>query len=396
MDHLAVEEMVGNADFIRDFNALEESSEGLAPGPWAGLARRYGKDFYILAIYYLTRKNLPLDDAAIQWHGLLRHRREMKSFLNRDVGLRVAAADYFVNINRQVTRPLILESELVQQQDQNALTDALTGLYNRRFFNQILKKEMSVSRRHDQTFSLLIADVDHFKEYNDRFGHTAGDKALQGIAQVLRNTARSHDYLIRYGGEEFAVLLPKASRRAASIAAERHRRAVEETYFYGQTEMPGGNLTISVGVANVPEDAFHSSDLVNRADLALYEAKRGGRNRIRLSDPDRRRHPRVDYRAEVDFRYLDAGQGYFRGQTLDISLGGVRMAVDRPVDKGRPLEFLLHAPEEHSDIKLEGSAVRVIGDRPAESSYDLGVAIFPKADLSSFQSLVQKQIASVH
>jgi diguanylate cyclase (GGDEF)-like protein len=396
MDQLAVEESVGNDDFLKKFTSLEESAEGLAPGAWTGLARRYGNDFYILAIYYLTRKNLPQDEAAILWHGLLRHRQEMKQALGRDVGLRVAAADYFVNINQQVKRPLILESELVQRQDQNALTDALTGLYNRRFFNQLLGKEMSISRRHDQTFSLLMADVDHFKQYNDRFGHTAGDKALQGIAQALKNTARSHDYLIRYGGEEFAVILPKASRRAAAIAAERHRRAVEEAHFYGQTEMPGGNLTISVGLANVPEDAFHASDLVNRADLALYEAKRGGRNRIRLSDPDRRRHPRVDYRAEVDFRYLDEGRGYFRGQTLDISLGGVRMAVDQPVDMGRTLEFLIHPPEEHSEIKLEGSAVRVIGDLPVEASYNLGVALFPKADLSSFRDLVERQIASVH
>ncbi len=396
MDYPMIEKAAGKADFLDDFLALETDPGGTESASWQSLVWSYGDDFFSLAIFHLTRKHFPPEEAKTQWGRLLGHRMEIKASLGRDVGLRVAAADYFVNINPQITKPLILESELVRQQDRNALTDALTGLYNRRFFNQILQREMSVSRRHNQTFSLLMIDVDNFKFYNDHFGHPAGDKALQGIAQTLMNTARSHDYLIRYGGEEFAVILPKASRRAASIAAERYRKAVKEAHFLNQAQMPGGNLTISVGVANVPEDAFHSSDLVNRADLALYEAKRGGRNRIRLSDPERRRHPRVDYRAQVDFRYLDAERTTFQGETMDISLGGVRIAVAQPVDKGRPLEFLIHTLEEQAAIKLEGSAVRVIGDQPAHSSYALGVALAPKADLSSFRDLVEKQIASVH
>ena len=396
MDYPMIEKEAGRVEFLDDFLALEADSGGTGSIAWQSLVHRYGEDFYALALFHLTRKHFPSHEAEAQWNGLLGHRREIKASLGRDVGLRVAAADYFVNINPQIVKPLILESELVNQQDRNALTDALTGLYNRRFFNQILQREMSVSRRHDQTFSLLMIDVDNFKYYNDHFGHPAGDKALQGIAQTLMNTARTHDYLVRYGGEEFAVILPKASRRAGSVAAERHRRAVEKTYFLHQSEMPGGNLTISVGVANVPEDAFHTSDLLNRADLALYEAKRAGRNTIRLSDPERRRHPRVDYRAQVDFRYLDAEQTSFQGETMDISLGGVRIAVTRPVDKGRPLEFLIHTPEDRAAIKLEGSAVRVIGAQPAQSSYALGVALAPKADLSSFQDLVEKQFASVH
>ena len=205
---------------------------------------------------------------------------------------------------------------------------------------------MSVSRRHDQTFSLLMIDVDNFKYYNDHFGHPAGDKALQGIAQTLMNTARTHDYLVRYGGEEFAVILPKASRRAGSVAAERHRRAVEKTYFLHQSEMPGGNLTISVGCGQRARGRlpYLRPAQPGRPGPVRGQARPAG-NTIRLSDPERRRHPRVDYRAQVDFRYLDAEQTSFQGETLDISLGGVRIAVTRPVDKGRPLEFLIHTPE---------------------------------------------------
>jgi len=160
-----------------------------------------------------------------------------------------------------------------------SVTDDLTGLYNRRYLMETLANEMRRSRRLDHPCALLIADVDHFKEYNDAYGHLAGDEALARIAAVLRETTRDVDCAARYGGEEFVVLMPETNAVGAMETAQRIRTLLADD------ELVGAKLSVSIGVAQFPEDGDAPEALLARADAALYRAKREGRDRVLRAPP---------------------------------------------------------------------------------------------------------------
>ncbi|MHB1846656.1 MAG: GGDEF domain-containing protein [Deltaproteobacteria bacterium] len=161
-----------------------------------------------------------------------------------------------------------------------SLTDPLTGTANRRDLFARLELEVTRAQRFGNDLSLIMIDVDHFKDYNDRNGHPAGDEVLKGIAAALTRTVRKVDTVARYGGEEFAILLPQIRREEALAVAEKVRRSVEQIEFPHARLQPGGRVTISVGLAHYPTDAQDLSQLLKRSDAALYAAKSGGRNRV--------------------------------------------------------------------------------------------------------------------
>ncbi len=155
-----------------------------------------------------------------------------------------------------------------------ATTDGLTGLANNRHFRVTLANELERAHRYGADFSVVLMDVDFFKQFNDTYGHLAGDDVLRQVSQVLKSQVREVDLAARYGGEEFVILLPEAGMQAAVQAAERIRAAIEAAPW----ELRG--VTVSVGVATLSMMSPESSDLVQAADDALYAAKRSGRNRV--------------------------------------------------------------------------------------------------------------------
>ena len=167
--------------------------------------------------------------------------------------------------------------------EQLSVTDALTGLLNRRYLEERLTEEIKRSNRNGSPMSFLMIDVDEFKSYNDNFSHPEGDKALQIVANCLRETLRGADVAARYGGEEFSILLPQTNSEEAEIIAERVRERVETAYF------PNRQVTISIGIASCCIDFRSSEFLISAADKALYEAKRQGRNNVKIFEnlPDK-------------------------------------------------------------------------------------------------------------
>ena len=161
-----------------------------------------------------------------------------------------------------------------------ATIDAVTDVYNHRFFQEILGSEVARAHRYGQVASLLMVDVDDFKKYNDRNGHQAGDEALRRLAAVLVAESRSSDHVARYGGEEFAVVLCQTSKKGAAVYAERVRTTLSKTEFYNQEEQPAGILTVSMGLAGYPQDATSKEDLIRQADRALYKAKHSGKDQL--------------------------------------------------------------------------------------------------------------------
>ncbi len=182
-----------------------------------------------------------------------------------------------VGILTQVFKNILMrlrEREGQGELERLSVTDALTGLYNRRHLMGTLANEVQRSRRLRRTFSVLLADVDHFKQYNDTHGHLGGDAALVKVAEILRKMTRGVDSVARYGGEEFVVMLIEAPIATAAAVAERIRaRVVAE-------EFSGGKLSVSVGAAEYPTHGDTPEELIASADAAMYEAKSGGRDRV--------------------------------------------------------------------------------------------------------------------
>ena len=183
----------------------------------------------------------------------------------------------------EMSRELDVERRRLRSESQS---DALTGLFNMRYFRMQLVEEFSRSQRYSRPLTLLMIDVDHFKAYNDRNGHPAGDIVLKEVSRILIRNVRGTDIVARYGGEEFVVLLPETPLEAGMSVAEKIRKAVEDHYFPFAGSKTGERLTVSIGTASYPDVRVTSDqDLIEASDKALYAAKRAGRNRVCASSP---------------------------------------------------------------------------------------------------------------
>ena len=187
---------------------------------------------------------------------------------------RVREKKFIQAIVRDVTEHKRMQEELRLL----SITDPLTGVYNRRYFMQKLKEEIERAERTNRPFSLIMLDIDHFKNVNDRFGHSVGDFALKKLTEMLKNNIRKIDILARWGGEEFMILLPETPKKHAVYVAEKLK------HLLSNTDMPGvGTITASFGVSEYrPGDEVDS--LIQRADDAMYRAKAAGRNRVEAYD----------------------------------------------------------------------------------------------------------------
>ena len=171
--------------------------------------------------------------------------------------------------------------EMLYRVEYMAMTDALTGLYNRRRFNDVLKREFATTWRYNNQLTCVMIDIDRFKGINDRYGHPSGDVVLKKIAEVLTASLREVDIAARYGGEEFALIMPHTAKKDAIVAAERIMERIRRTEVC--TEKGPVRFTVSIGIADVQDvENNEMEDLVRAADSALYEAKRLGRDRIVL------------------------------------------------------------------------------------------------------------------
>jgi diguanylate cyclase (GGDEF)-like protein len=200
-----------------------------------------------------------------------------------EVGELTYVFNHMVGRLRQSRQELDAVNETLRQQNEElgrlSASDSLTGLSNRRILTQRLSEELLRAQRQSHSFTVLMLDVDHFKKYNDAYGHPAGDEVLKKVASILRNCTRAGDCTARYGGEEFAVLLSGKGGDTALQLAERIRERV------AAEEFVGGRVTISGGIAEFPAHGQTAEAVISSADEALYQAKREGRNRVVCARP---------------------------------------------------------------------------------------------------------------
>jgi len=200
-------------------------------------------------------------------------------------GLSVDDMDFMALTSHQISIG-IEKASLFVKTEQLSQLDGLTGLYNHRVFKEKLEQEVSKRSRTGKPLSLIMLDIDHFKKFNDNFGHQEGDAILKELAVVIRGQCRhaTMDACFRYGGEEFSVILPELELGIALKVADRMRRIVENHPFRIKEKHPGTDLTVSLGVAGLSgTDDIKPEELLKMADEALYASKRNGRNRVTAS-----------------------------------------------------------------------------------------------------------------
>ena len=211
-----------------------------------------------------------------------------------------AGADYYVTKPfdleefharvKVMLRTKRLQDELMEKKEQLesltkslnnlAITDGLTQLYNNFYFKEQLAKEVERARRYNKPVSFAMTDIDHFKQCNDTHGHAHGDVVLRGVAEVLKANFRNTDIVTRYGGEEFAIIMPQTSKDQSLTAARKVRQAILAYPFPRGETQPLGRITISMGLASFPDEAKDETELIAKADARLYVAKREGRNQV--------------------------------------------------------------------------------------------------------------------
>lgn len=224
---------------------------------------------------------LDLDEAEADalWRSAERHRRYLRARLGRDVGQPVALLDYITNIQRRRVDPQIIERTILETLEYRAIADPLTGLYNRSYLETELAHEVERTRRYGGWLSLLLLDLDGFKQVNDGFGHAHGDQVLHEVGILVRLHVRAVDIPCRYGGDEIAVILPDAPPADALYVAERIRAAIA-TGMAGRETPDLPRVTASGGIATIAAEAASPDLLISAADGALYQAKGAGGNRI--------------------------------------------------------------------------------------------------------------------
>lgn len=235
---------------------------------------RYGLKLYSRILLLLTHERYETEEAKLIWNKINLHLDDLTNKLNRNPGITVAALDYLSNFHNSLSSPILIEEDKSDFISATTTKDELTQLYLKSIFNISLEKELEKSLRTKKNLSLLMIDIDDFKKVNDQYGHLTGDEVLKEIGKLINENIRRMDLAARYGGEELAIIVPELMPNDAVLLAERIRKKISIIKF------SNFSVTVSIGVCHSSSDIKTINNFIDRADKALYEAKRSGKNRV--------------------------------------------------------------------------------------------------------------------
>ena len=328
----------------------------------------------------LTRLLMDEEEARAHWNAILQHRIHLIARVGREVGLRVAAFDYFINVNRKLTRPKIIEMSVFEESERSSAQDPLTGLTNQRSFRASLQRELRRSKRYELDLCILYMDLDSFREVNERHGDIVGDILLKETAILIKNKIRDIDVAARYSGEEFTLMLPETERMGAYLVAERIRREIERHFVRREVDGKPIQMTLSIGIAKYPDDATMGERLITRAEEALYQSKARGPNAVGVYYLERRNFIRLDPRTRGLSIQLHTAAGVLQeGATSspkNISRSGLLVETNRPFEIGECVLVKCQDRQRPDQISLTGRVVRLeeLAELAAESRFEVGIA----------------------
>lgn len=318
------------------------------------LASEYGNQTYRDLFLMITGKNLGSAQSATAWNDILQHRAVFIAPEYQSVGFRPAMFDYLHRVTGEIETPRFIDSSFLENIMRTSVTDGLTGLFNQTHFKSRLEKMIDQGRRsHDSIFSLIFLDLDHFKQYNDSCGHLCGDEAIRTTARIIRESVRECDIACRYGGEEFAVLLPSIDMASAHQIADRIRTKIEKEAFPRQELMPSGNLTISGGISQYPFHGVDSTSIIEHADTELYKAK-SVRNCIAPNCSEMRTSARHPLKSLVEYATIE-GSLYRPAMSINVSDCGIAIGCESFFPEGTVISLRLTRPFWPDSVQIEAT-----------------------------------------
>jgi diguanylate cyclase (GGDEF)-like protein len=333
------------------------------------LAENEGEETYPILLNVLTHLEFGTQEAKSNWDQILKHQSFLETKLERPVKLITAMCDYFSEVSKNLQTPTMIELQVLEETRKVSRSDGLTGLFNRRFFDETLEGEINRAIRYDGSFSLIFFDLDNFKNLNDTRGHQAGDLTLKRVAEILILEKRTEDIACRYGGEELVLILPETEKINALVIAERIRQSVEELKMEFEGQSFG--VTLSGGVSSYPADAQDTKSLIHAADVALYQAKESGRNRIFLHALDKRHYIRIDFAGEVQVNKVDQGCEQIKVQGKNFSSSGLLFESPVSLEIGTQVQAQIADPGRGKPIIVKAQVARV---EKFDSYYDIGIS----------------------
>ena len=314
------------------------------------------KKFFDRSLELFINLSFSEEEAKNHWENILNNIDFIKNQLNREVGLRVAIVDYFINHTEMMKEPIVVELRVFKENEKLALVDSLTGLFNKRFYDITVKKEYKKALRFNQIFSLVLLDLDDFKKVNDTKGHLFGDEVLANFGKLLSFSSREEDIICRYGGEEFIAILPETTGDGALLYAERVRKILKEDDFFNKHK-----ITFSGGVSTFPYNGKDLEELFKAVDKSLYAAKYAGKDCTIKSTGDKRRFKRFNKSWQI--RYQCLGDSFDKAHveeviTQDISIGGLKFESKEDLKIDSPILISLDLPD-NDELVISGKVVWV-------------------------------------
>ena len=356
------------------------------------------KNIYPLIIHILTHLDLEAENAKLCWNNITDHRKKLIQVLKRNVNLRTTICDYFCSIDVSLKNPKVVEIHIFENKDKASKYDSLTGLYNRSYFDDFLKREIARAERHKLELSILFFDLDDFKHVNDSYGHLAGDLILKNVAKIIKEEIRIEDMAARYGGEEIVVVLPQSGKIQGLILGERIREAIEE--YSHQFKKESIHVTVSGGLATFPSDTDTGENILKLADTALYEAKGAGKNNISVYSALKRRYFRINFDNEIQVKNVKIKdlKNHIQVSSKNFSKTGILFESKQPFKIGDKLELSIpiHSKPKPDLVNVIGTVVRL--EVYDNDRYEIGVSFIEmdKGLVFEIQKYIIKQFDKIY
>ena len=347
------------------------------------LAQQHGNLVYQEVMRHLAGKSFPVDTAARYWQEALDHREKVLVRERQKNGLRPALLDYLHQIVCELEDPRIVEANDLEKIRMASMQDGLTGLFNQSYFKTHLGKMLSQRPQSDETMTgCVLFDIDHFKQYNDRCGHVAGDTALQQVATAILAGIREGDVAARYGGEEFGIILSQVTVEQVFTITDRIRRSIEQIDVIDQKLLDRKNLTISAGYALHQSADETVTELIRRADSELYRAKLF-RNAVSPQLLEHQRTPRQGARHKrhkvVEYS-LTGKPPFMPAVSHNISPYGIAIECEQSFEINTPMALRFRKPFWPGNRQVMASVCHI--KTPTDGPARLGLKFTPELALS--------------
>jgi len=337
--------------------------------------------------YLLTHLEFEEADAVRHWDEFKAYHARFEADLGYSIDTRITTLSYFINENKQLISPKIIEMKVFQRTQDKVILDELTSLYNYRHFRERIKTETQAAMERETMLSLVIIDIDDFKHINDDYGHLAGDGILRQISTLMKIEFSNRGDAFRYGGEEFAVLVPRSSKQEVYDIANRLCERIASHAFVNENSATRHELSVtaSLGIAVYPHDCDSSDTLIGNADKALYNAKGTGKNIVCLYSENQRRAKRPNISIHGELSSFKTSSVSI--QTLNVSKGGIRFFCEEKLSRNSVVELKLDLEKSKDAVTV---LCRIVNRSPDNGGFVYGsvVVAIDKRDRIHFNRFV--------